>query len=228
MKFLAVTALLALAASASANVLRGAAPKLGKIARRVNVGKLISRIPRPRALEGHTTSVDMCAADDMDPCMDSTCEMWDANKASLEDAVERLETCDWTEESTMSSTTMSVNFAECDAVSDFESTCGSAEGEFRTEDMHITCTGPDMDGFTVNFEYTGLPACFGHACNTEWQGLEELEMIVTNEVMEGLKDFIEEETGKEEVEIHCDGVINPERLRDINPGRLSSFVKSLN
>ena len=44
--------------------------------------------------EGHTTSVDLCAADDMDPCMDSTCEMWDANKATLEDAAERLETCD--------------------------------------------------------------------------------------------------------------------------------------
>ena len=129
MKSLAVIALLALAASASANVLRGAAPKLGKIARRAIVRKLVSRIPRSRALEGHTTSVDMCAADDMDACMDSTCEMWDANKASLEDAVERLETCDWTEESTMSSTTWSVNFAECDAVSDFESTCGSVEGE---------------------------------------------------------------------------------------------------
>ena len=81
--------------------------------------------------EGHTTSVDLCAADDMDPCMDSTCEMWDANKATLEDAAERLETCDTTEEIAMSSTTFSVDFAECDAVSDYESTCSSTEGEFR-------------------------------------------------------------------------------------------------
>lgn len=226
MKSLAVTALLALAASAlaasaAANVLRGAAPKLGKIARRAIVRKLVSRIPRSRALEGHTTSVDMCAADDMDACMDSTCEMWDANKASLEDAVERLETCDWTEESTMSSTTWSVNFAECDAVSDFESTCGSVEGEFRTEDMHITCTSPEMSGYTNFFEFTGLPACLGHACDPEGEeGLEELEEITTYEVMEDLKDAIEEETGEEEVAIHCEGVINPERLR--------SFVKSVN
>jgi len=224
MKSLAVIALLALAASASANVLRGAAPKLGKIARRAIVRKLVSRIPRSRALEGHTTSVDMCAADDMDACMDSTCEMWDANKASLEDAVERLETCDWTEESTMSSTTWSVDFAECDAVSNFESTCSSVEGKFRTEDMHITCAGPEMSGYTNfewTFEFTGLPACLGHACDPEGEeGLEELEEITTYEVMEDLKDAIEEETGEEEVAIHCDGVINPERLR--------SFVKSVN
>merc|ERR1712087_322695 len=150
------------------------------------------------ALEGDTTSVGMCAADDMDACMDTTCEMWDANEATLEDAMERLETCDWTEESTMSGTTVSVDFAECDAVSAFESTCSSVEGEFRTEDMRITCTSPDFEGYTIGFEFMGLPACFGHACDPEGdEGLEELEEIVTYEVMADLKDSIEEETGEE-------------------------------
>merc|ERR1712087_826635 len=99
-------------------------------------------------------------------------------------------------------------------------------GEFRQEDMLITC---DYKGYTIVFDFKGFPACFGHACDPEGEeGLEELEQIVTHEVMGDLEDSIEEETGEEEVAIHCDGVINPERLRDINPERLRSFVKSVN
>ena len=33
-----------------------------------------------------------------------------------------------------------------------------------------------MSGYTNNFEFTGLPACLGHACDPEGEeGLEELE-----------------------------------------------------
>merc|ERR1712222_54927 len=216
MKFVAITSLAALVGNASANVLAHAA--LGLVDNLDFVKRLpLSPTQRSRfnaEAEGHTTSVDLCAADDMDPCMDSTCEMWDTNKASLDDAVERLETCDWMEESTMSSTTVSVDFAECDAVYAYESTCGSTEGQFRKEDMLITCTSPVYPDHTIIFEFKGLPACFGHACDTEGEeGLEELEQIVTHEVMEDLEDYVEEETGEQEVAIHCEGVINPERFR---------------
>merc|ERR1712060_834862 len=37
--------------------------------------------------------------------------------------------------------------------------------------------------------------------------------LFTHEVMEDLEDYVEEETGEQEVAIHCEGVINPERFR---------------